>query len=130
MVKIIFCLRRKPGLTREAFQAYWRTSHAPLVAERAGKLGIRRYVQSHTLTDPRLSGLADQRETKAEPFDGVAELWFDAAEVLHPHDNVPDAIVQAGRDLLDDERTFIDLENSPIFVVEEHEVIPMARPSA
>jgi hypothetical protein len=38
MVKIVFCLRRKPGLSREAFQEYWRTNHAPLVAERAKRL--------------------------------------------------------------------------------------------
>lgn len=86
-------------------------------------LGIRRYVQSHTIMDPRLGGLAAQRGTQEAPFDGVAELWFDAEEVLHPHENVPPAIVQAGLDLLDDERTFIDLARSPIFVVREHEVL-------
>ncbi len=75
MVKIIFCLRRRQGMTREDFQTYWATTHAPKVVERARKLGIRKYVQSHTISDNRLSGLAEQRGTQAEPFDGVAELW-------------------------------------------------------
>jgi acyl-CoA dehydrogenase len=32
MVKLIFCLHRRPELSREQFQAYWRDRHAPLVA--------------------------------------------------------------------------------------------------
>ncbi len=122
MVKIMFCLRRRAGLTTEAFQDYWRTQHAPLVAARAQTLGIRRYVQSHTLFDPRLSGLADLRGFTDAPFDGVAELWFDSAAVLYPNVDAPAAALQAGRDLLEDEAKFIDLPNSPIFVVEEHEI--------
>jgi uncharacterized protein (TIGR02118 family) len=128
MVKIIFCLRRKPGLSREAFQDYWRNRHAPLVAERARWLGIRRYVQSHTITDPLLNGLAEQRAFVGKPFDGVAELWFDSASVLHPNENAPEASIQAAKDLLADEGQFIDLENSPIFVAQEHEIIA-ARPA-
>ena len=123
MVKIIFCLRRQAHLSPQAFQDYWRMQHGPKVVERARMLGIRRYVQSHTLFDPRLGGLAAQRGTLEAPFDGVAELWFDAEEVLHPHADVPPAIAQAGLDLLDDERTFIDLARSPIFVVREHEIL-------
>ena len=32
MIKLTFCLRRLPHLTREEFQTYWREQHAPLVA--------------------------------------------------------------------------------------------------
>lgn len=123
MIKIVFCLRRKPGLSPEHFQHYWKTQHAVLVRDRARILGIRRYVQSHTIFDPRLDGLAEARGFAGEPFDGVAELWFDAPAVLYPNDQAPEAALQAGRDLLEDEHTFIDLENSPIFVAQEHEII-------
>jgi uncharacterized protein (TIGR02118 family) len=124
MVKITFCLRRKPGLSREEFQKYWRTRHAPLVAQRARQLGIRRYVQSHTISDSLLNGLAEQRGFVGEPFDGVAELWFDSAEVLYQSENIPASSLQAAKDLLADEAAFIDLPNSPIFVVREHDIIP------
>lgn len=127
MVKIIFCLKRRPGMSREDFQEYWHTRHAQLVCDRAQLLGIRRYVQSHTLFDPRLNGLADQRGFSGPPFDGVAELWFDAADVLFPSNTVPAASVQAAKDLLADEAAFIDLKNSPIFVVQEHEVLDARR---
>ena len=128
MVKILFCLRRKPGLSRDAFQEYWLNRHAQLVLDRAHLLGIRRYVQSHTIFDPRLNGMADQRGFAGEPFDGVAELWFDAAEVLYTNDAVPAASLQAAQDLLADEAEFIDLPNSPIFVAKEHAIIDADSP--
>ena len=31
-VKLVYCLTRKKGLTREQFQDYWLNMHAPLVA--------------------------------------------------------------------------------------------------
>ena len=31
MIKLVFCLRRQPHLSREEFQRYWRECHAPLV---------------------------------------------------------------------------------------------------
>ncbi|MFT5776135.1 EthD domain-containing protein, partial [Hyphomonas sp.] len=30
MIKLSFCLRRLPHLSREDFQTYWREQHAPL----------------------------------------------------------------------------------------------------
>jgi 2-methylcitrate dehydratase PrpD len=35
MVKLIYCISKKPELSVEQFQRYWRETHAPLVAERA-----------------------------------------------------------------------------------------------
>lgn len=125
MIKIVFCLRRKAELTPDAFQDYWLGHHAGLVKERARALGIRRYVQSHTIWDQRLGGLAKQRGFAGEPFDGVAELWFDAVESLYPNDKAPDWSIKAAMELLDDEGRFIDLPNSPIFVAREHVVIPL-----
>ena len=48
MIKLTFCLRRLPHLSREQFQTYWREQHAPLVAKHAKTLGVLRYVQLHT----------------------------------------------------------------------------------
>ena len=52
MIKLVYCLRRLPELSREEFQRYWRENHGPLVRERADALGIRRYIQVHTLESP------------------------------------------------------------------------------
>jgi hypothetical protein len=46
MVKALSFFKRKSGMSVEAFQGYWRGSHAEVVVKMPG---IRRYVQSHTL---------------------------------------------------------------------------------
>ena len=50
MIKLVFCCRRRPELSREEFQRYWLQSHGPLVRELAPALGIKRYTQVHTVT--------------------------------------------------------------------------------
>ena len=119
MIKITFCLARLPNLSREQFQSYWREIHAPLVAARAELLRIRRYVQSHTLPDQAFAALAASR-AGPPAYDGVAELWWDRIEDLASDDP---AARQAGLELLEDERRFIDLARSPIFLVEEREIV-------
>jgi uncharacterized protein (TIGR02118 family) len=119
MIKITFCLTRLPSLSREQFQAYWRETHAPLVAARAEVLKIRRYVQSHTLPDAAFAALAASR-AGPPAYDGVAELWWDRIEDLAATDP---AARKAGLELLEDERRFIDLARSPIFLVQDHEIV-------
>jgi uncharacterized protein (TIGR02118 family) len=121
MVKLVFCLRRLPHLSREEFQRYWRETHGPLVRTHAGALRIRRYVQVHTLDDPLQDALRASRGGP-EAFDGVAELWWEsrtdfAAAIADP------AGQQAARELLDDERRFIDLASSPLWIGEELPIV-------
>lgn len=121
MYKLTFCLRRRPELTREEFQAYWRTTHAQLVADRAGPLRIRRYVQVHTVDLPGLHSAMQRRNGGSpEPFDGIAEIWVDSIDDLASDDP---ALRSAGAELLADERNFIDLENSPMFVTSEQVIV-------
>ena len=126
MIKLVFCLRRKDGMSREEFQTYWSEQHAPLVAQHQEALGIRRYVQSHTRTTVLDHVLSASRRGEAEqaaiPYDGVAELWYDSADALAANAAQPGAQA-AGRALLEDEAKFIDLANSPIFLSEETRII-------
>lgn len=118
MYKLTFCLRRRPDLTREEFQSYWLDRHADLVVERSGPLRIRRYVQSHTESLSGLHAALQRRNGGApEPFDGIVEIWVDSIDDLTADDP---ALRAAGAELLDDERNFIDLANSPMFVTREH----------
>jgi uncharacterized protein (TIGR02118 family) len=121
MIKLIFCLRRLPHLSRHDFQAYWRETHAPLVKHHAQSLRIRRYVQVHTAEDPLQQALRAPRGGP-EPFDGVAELWWDKREDLAAVLQDPEG-QKAAVELLEDERRFIDLENSPLWLAQEHPVI-------
>jgi uncharacterized protein (TIGR02118 family) len=121
MIKLSFCLVRLPHLTREAFQAYWLRTHAPLVASVAAELQIRRYVQTHSLPAEAQRGLRASRDAPQE-FDGVAELWFDSLEAMAANGARPQAQAAAAL-LLEDERRFIDLPKSPLWFSQEHVII-------
>jgi uncharacterized protein (TIGR02118 family) len=121
MIKFIYCLRRLPHLSREEFQRYWRETHGPLVRGHAGSLRIRRYVQVHTLDSPINDALRESKGT-LEPYDGVAELWWDSAEDLVTAAASPEG-QKAAQALLEDERRFIDLQRSAVWIGEEHPIV-------
>ena len=125
MIKLTFCLHRKPGLSIEEFQDYWLNKHAPLVKSHAKALRIQRYLQTHS-SDPAFSdGVRKPRagdQIKApEIFDGVAQLWFKSFEDMAASTNNP-AAIEAGKALLEDEAKFVDLARSPLWFGEEHEI--------
>ena len=121
MLKLTFCLHRLPGLSREEFQRYWRETHAPLVRRHALALGIERYVQVHAGHD-ELGQLLRASRSAPEPYDGVAELWWRDRAAFEAALSTPAAQI-AGAELLADERRFIDLPRSPLWLGEEHPVI-------
>ncbi len=125
MIHLIFCLRRLPHLSRAEFQRYWGERHAPLVRQHAVALGIRRYVQVHTI-DHSVAAAAAAARGAPEPFDGVAELWFDGDELLRLMQT--EAGAEAARALLEDERRFLDLAQSPIFCAEDHVIVEATAP--
>jgi uncharacterized protein (TIGR02118 family) len=121
MLKLVFCLRRLPHLSRVEFQRYWRETHGPLVRRHAAALRVRRYVQVHTLDDPIQDALRASRGGP-EAYDGVAELWWDGRADFEAALSDP-AAQEAARALLEDERRFVDLGASPLFVADEHAVV-------
>ncbi len=128
MIKLVFCLRRRPEMTAEEFQQYWRGKHAALVEARAKVLGIRRYVQTHTADLPGLHRSLQQRNDGAPaPYDGVAELWFDSLESIGSDDP---ARRKAAAELLADERNFIDLPNSPMWFAREYVIVDHPKEAA
>jgi uncharacterized protein (TIGR02118 family) len=116
MIKLTFCLRRLPSLSRAEFQTYWFETHAPLVTSVKDALRIRRYVQLHSLPAEVSAGLRTVR-AGPEGFDGVAQLWWDSFEAMSQRNDAKAA--EAAQLLLDDERKFIDLPNSPLWWGEE-----------
>lgn len=120
MIKITFCLTRKPGMSRADFQDYWFNSHAPLVATHRAALRIKRYVQLHTgdfaMTDAVRIARAGSLEAAPAIYDGVAQLWWESLDDLMT--DTPEAR-EAGRALLEDEAKFIDFEKSPLWFGEE-----------
>ena len=104
MIKVVTCIKRKPGMSVEDFQVYWRERHPEAVVRLPG---IRRYVQSHT----RWAGYR-----KGEPvWDGIAEVWFDDGGAMHALRGTPEmAGVEA------DEARFIDRASTRVIAADEH----------
>jgi uncharacterized protein (TIGR02118 family) len=121
MIKLTFCLVRRPEFTRERFQKYWLENHAPLVASVKDALRIRRYVQTHSLPADTEADLQASRGGPAG-YDGVAELWWDSLDDMAATASDP-AAREAGRLLLEDEKKFIDLSRSPLWWGVEHPII-------
>lgn len=122
MLVMTYCLRRRVELSWEEFSAYWRDVHAPLVRQHAEVLGIRRYVQQRTLNETWLQEGLQARNGGSPPgFDGVAQVWVDDLDALRRPDSEEGRAAAAA--LLADERNFIDLPNSPIWVVDESVIL-------
>jgi len=120
MIRLTYLLRRKPGMTLAEFQTYWRKVHGPLVAGMGSTLNLIRYVQVHTLvegyTEEQASGARGKME---EPYDGVAELWWNSR-----NDLIAARESQIGKKmgevLFEDEKKFIDFPNSPLWFAYEY----------
>jgi uncharacterized protein (TIGR02118 family) len=115
MIKLIYCLRRKAGMSVEQFQKYWLETHAAI-----GKNipGVKRYVQAHTLGGEMQTLLAEGHPAgKNEAFDGVAELWIEE-EDLRSLPGKPGALAA-----MQDEANFIDFDRSVIFLTTEHVIV-------
>ncbi len=122
MIKVVFCLRRREGMTVEEFQTYWRDVHALLVQKHRHVLRIIRYVQVHTDFGAMTKRLGRFRDA-TEPYDGVAEIWYESLETLEGLGDDP-AARAASQELLADEKRFVNLPRSAIWVGSEMEVIP------
>lgn len=116
MLNLVFCLRRRPDLSREEFQRYWRERHGPLMRRNMKAFGARKYQQWHTCTGEEAARI-NQSRGGPEDYDGLAVVWWDDLAHFVSGTGSEDGRA-AGREMYKDELNFIDLENSPIFLTE------------
>ena len=107
MVKVVYCISKKPGMTDDEFFCYWKDVHGPIGARIPG---LRRLVQSHRRTVPGDKNTPD--------YDGMAELWFDDAHSLLSARQSAEWSASS-----QDEANFIDLGRVAYFVSEEHLIV-------
>lgn len=107
MIKLVYCITKKPDMSDEAFFHYWKNIHGPIATRVPG---LRKLVQSHRITIPNAR--------RAPDFDGMAELWFDDLDTLQAARTSPE-----WRALNDDEPNFIDGNKVAIFISEEHRIV-------
>lgn len=124
MLKLTMHVKRLPHLTREEFDIYWSDHHGPLVRSHQKILRIRRYVQTSPLGDHLAQeAIRASRSALEADFDGCAELWWDSLED-HAAARKTDEGAAALRELMDDERKFVDLSRSQLWYGTERQIIP------
>lgn len=106
MIKAIYLIRRKPGMSAEDFHRYWREVHGAIAARIPG---MRRYVQCHSV-----AGVGGE----APEYDGAAEAWFDDLDAVGRAVASPEYAAARA-----DEARFIDLERTSLIFTEEVPVI-------
>lgn len=112
MIKLVYCVTKKPGLTDEEFFGYWQNIHGPLGARIPG---LRRLVQSHRVTVP---------DDRYRPdYDGMAELWFDSIADMLAARQSPEWKASSA-----DEAQFIDADKVAYFVSEERVILDEMQP--
>jgi uncharacterized protein (TIGR02118 family) len=124
VIKLTFVVRRRTDIDPAEFHRYWRDQHGPLVRSLQPALGIRRYVQTHRMETP-LNDVLRASRAALEPFDGVAELWWEDLDALVAAASSSEGYA-AGQTLLEDEARFIDLEQSALWIGQEIEIIALA----
>lgn len=103
MIKAIYFIKRKPGMSLAAFREYWLTDHAVLVVKVPGLV---KYVQSHT-NDPGYR--------KHEPiYDGIAELWYENLDDMRKTANTP-----ISNETLADDEKFLDMSKFAFILTKE-----------
>ena len=125
MLKMIYCVKRRPDIDVDEFYRYWIEEHGPLVKKRAKELKIKKYVQCHTIQDTNkmpLNKMFQDSRHSLDAYDGVAELWWDSIDDLMAATASPDG-AEAGQILFEDEQNFIDSSRSCIFFTEEHTIV-------
>jgi uncharacterized protein (TIGR02118 family) len=107
LIKLVYCITRKAGMSDEEFAHYWEHVHGPIGRRIPG---LRRLVQSHAFR-PDGSGPPD--------FDGMAELWFDDLEALEAARHSPEWLASTN-----DEANFVDASRCAMFLTVEREISP------
>jgi uncharacterized protein (TIGR02118 family) len=120
VVKLVYALRRREGISAEEFQRYWLEVHAPKVIDVVKEIRALRYVQSHTIDTPLNAAFGDSRGL-GPWYDGVTEVWWESLDDLLAAASSPEG-AKAFQMLLEDEHQFIDHGASTIFMTDEHEI--------
>jgi uncharacterized protein (TIGR02118 family) len=99
--KILLFMKRRPGMSMEAFQDYYETRHAPLAMKYSS--GVDRYIRRYLTAHPN----PETGESGELPYDVVTELWFEDEAVFKgtvqylSTSIMPDDIVEDEKNLFD-----------------------------
>lgn len=114
MIRWVFLLRRRPGMSVEEFRAYYELHHARLGEKHAGPHAVR-YVRRFLDAAPGASTMEDPNG-----FDVITELWFATQDDLDAAvEHLTSAAVQA--EIVADEERLFDRSRTQSYLVTEHD---------
>ncbi len=105
MIKVFSLLKRREDWTREEFHKWWLEEHIAFAVKLPG---LKKYNVSLTKGSTTHEG--------EEPFDGVAELWFDSREALEAAWGSDVGLEAVGH-------SKANVSNRVVLITEEHEII-------
>ena len=111
MIKLICFVKRKEGMTPEAFHEHWRNVHGPLIASTRSGARCVRYEQHHRPLD-------DYDRPFASDHDGVTIQWFDDVGEFEASVAEPDYV-----EIHADIERFIDMSKLVWILTDEPEVV-------
>lgn len=106
-VKMIAFLNKRPDLTVEFFQRYWRETHGPIASRIPGN---QRYVQCHVR-------LGIYKAGRTPVFDGIPISWFEDLDALRESGKSPEYTATRA-----DEPNFMVSGRLPFVITTAHEI--------
>ena len=118
MIKVVALLKKKPGMSREAFIKRFEEGHVPLIKEIIPFYN--KYRRSYIIDDERFKS---SHVTNAAPIDRdidvFTEMWFDTRENYEKMLTALADPVIGGR-ITEDEGDFLDRDTMIVYMLEEH----------
>lgn len=105
MIKLVALVRKKTGLSTEAFRRHWLEVHAPLAAAIPGMRGY------------RINIAGEPGDRPSAPYAGSAEIWFDDRAAL-------EAGLASAQGAIAGDDTLRFVDGIEFLVTEEHVILP------
>lgn len=114
-IKCVYLVAKRENVLPQDFYKTWKEDHGPLFTSLSDNVSASKYIQSHTIA-PDLNAAMSAQRGYSDPLDGITEVWIADADASLGSE----AAAEAFEMLIVDERRFVDLEKSRIFLTKEH----------
>jgi hypothetical protein len=115
-MKIVILIKKKPGMSREAFIQHYETSHSVIGKRLLGHLWTK-YVRNYPKA---LMEYQPEQNSVEDSYDAVTEIWLKDAAALEEMGliiNLP----ENNKLILEDEEKFQDRLKTRLLIVEEYD---------
>ncbi len=124
LIKLSVVIKRRDGMSFEAFDHYWNHTHGGIVTSVPEfTRHVRRYVQSHLVTE--YTGAGDTSKLTSQwgkaAYDGIAEIWFDSITDMVAAFNEP----QFMKTIAPDDEKFVGAVETQLFTLKEVQKFPV-----